>query len=72
MPTGIKIFTLLATCYGGSLQLTQATYLYRYPWLTPQFYSDLKKKNRALLERSYESIEWGLFSPPKPHAFVSL
>jgi cytochrome c oxidase subunit 1 len=51
------------------MQLTQATYTSRYPWLTPQFYTDIL---RALLERSYESLEWGLSSPPKPHAFVSL
>lgn len=51
------------------MQLTRATYTSRYPWLTPQFYSDIL---RALLERSYESLEWGLSSPPKPHSFVSL
>lgn len=27
---------------------------------------------QALLNRSYPSLEWGLSSPPKPHAFVSL
>ena len=51
------------------MQLTRATYTSRYPILTPQFYSDML---RALLERSFESREWGLNSPPKPHAFVSL
>ncbi len=51
------------------MQLTLGISTSRYPWLTPQFYSDML---RALLERSYESLEWGLNSPPKPHAFVSL
>ena len=51
------------------MQLTQATYTSRYPWLTTQFYSDIL---RALLERSFGSLEWGLSSPPKPHSFVSL
>ena len=51
------------------MQLTLGISTSRYPWLTPQFYSDML---RALLERSFESLEWGLNSPPKPHAFVSL
>ena len=51
------------------MQLTMGISTSRYPWLTPQFYSDML---RALLERSFESLEWGLNSPPKPHAFVSL
>lgn len=41
----------------------------RYPWLTPQFYSD---HLQVLLNRSYSSLEWALTSPPKPHAFLSL
>ena len=51
------------------MQLTLGVSTSRYPWLTPQFYVDIL---RALLERAYESLEWGLNSPPKPHAFVSL
>ena len=51
------------------MQLTLGVSTSRYPWLAPQFYSDML---RALLERSFESLEWGLNSPPKPHAFVSL
>ena len=50
-------------------QLTTGNATSRYPWLSPQFYVDIL---RALLERSYDSIEWGLNSPPRPHAFVSL
>lgn len=41
----------------------------RYLWLRPEFYYDLLQ---TLLSRVYNSLEWGLNSPPKPHAFVSL
>ena len=34
-----------------------------------KLYSDIF---RALLYRSFGSLEWGLSSPPKPHSFVSL
>lgn len=51
------------------VQLTEGKYTSRYPWLTPQFYYDLLQTH---LSRSYNSLEWGLNSPPKPHAFVSL
>ena len=50
-------------------QLVQGKALSRYPWLTPQFYSDLLQ---TLLNRAYNSLEWCLNSPPKPHAFLSL
>ena len=51
------------------IQLTEGKATSRYPWLTPQFYSDILQ---TLLNRSYNSLEWCLNSPPKPHAFVSL
>jgi cytochrome c oxidase subunit 1 len=51
------------------LQLVEGKAATRYPWLTPQFYSDTLQ---TLLNRSYNSLEWALNSPPKPHAFVSL
>jgi len=51
------------------VQLVEGKATSRYPWLTPQFFSDLFQ---TLLNRSYSSIEWTLTSPPKPHAFVSL
>lgn len=41
----------------------------RYPWLIPQFYYDMLQ---TYLMRGFNSLEWGLDSPPKPHAFVSL
>ena len=51
------------------IQLIQGESSNRYPWMTPQFYTDTLQ---ALLNRSYPSLEWALSSPPKPHAFVSL
>jgi heme/copper-type cytochrome/quinol oxidase subunit 1 len=51
------------------VQLVEGKATSRYPWLTPQFYSD---SLQTLLNRSYNSLEWALSSPPKPHAFVSL
>jgi cytochrome c oxidase subunit 1 len=51
------------------IQLIEGEYAGRYPWLSPQFYTDTLQ---ALLNRSYPSLEWALTSPPKPHAFVSL
>jgi cytochrome c oxidase subunit 1 len=50
-------------------QLVEGTATSRYPWLTPQYFSDLFQ---TLFNRNYNSLEWSLNSPPKPHAFVSL
>jgi len=50
-------------------QLVKGKAVSRYPWLTPQYYTD---SLQALLSRSYNSLEWALNSPPKPHAFASL
>ena len=51
------------------MQLVEGKATSRYPWLTPQFYSDFLQ---TLLNRAHNSLEWCLNSPPKPHAFVSL
>jgi len=51
------------------IQLTEGKSTTRYPWLTTEFYSDTLQ---TLLKRSYNSLEWALSSPPKPHAFTSL
>lgn len=67
-----SIISVIATwvfLYLVYLQLVQGKATSRYPWLTPQFYSDLLQ---TLLNRAYNSLEWCLNSPPKPHAFVSL
>ena len=51
------------------VQLTEGKATSRYPWLIPQFYFDTLQ---SIMSRSFNSLEWGLSSPPKPHAFVSL
>lgn len=67
-----SIISVIATwlfLYIVYVQLVEGKATSRYPWLTPQFYSD---SLQTLLNRSYNSLEWALTSPPKPHAFVSL
>jgi len=51
------------------VQLVYGKATSRYPWLAPQFYTDTLQ---SILNRSYDSLEWALNSPPKPHAFMSL
>ena len=51
------------------VQLVEGNATSRYPWLTPQYFSDLFQ---TLFNRNYNSLEWSLNSPPKPHAFVTL
>nr|QDM58066.1 cytochrome c oxidase subunit I [Bacidia sorediata] len=41
----------------------------KYSWSTSRYFLDVLQKQ---LLRTYDSLEWGLNSPPKPHAFVSL
>jgi len=50
-------------------QLVEGKAVSRYYWLTSQFYTDVLQTQ---LNRAYDSIEWAINSPPKPHAFVSL
>lgn len=50
-------------------QLLDAKIAPRNPWLTRGYYTDILQSN---LNRTFSSLEWGLSSPPKPHAFVSL
>ena len=50
-------------------QLVEGQAASRFPWMTPQFYTDTLQ---ALLNRAYPRLEWGLSSPPKAHAFTSL
>lgn len=51
------------------MQLVEGDITSKYPWLIPEFFSDLFQ---TLFNRNYVSLEWALDSPPKPHAFVSL
>ncbi|EER36344.1 cytochrome oxidase subunit I (mitochondrion) [Histoplasma capsulatum var. duboisii H88] len=67
-----SIISVVATWYFLNIlyiQLTQGAPVSRYPWLTPQYFSDLFQ---TLFNRNNNSLEWCLTSPPKPHAFVSL
>lgn len=50
-------------------QLVKGESVSRYPWATPQFYTDYLQH---YLNRAYASLEWCLNSPPKPHAFANL
>ena len=51
------------------IQLTEGKPIIDYIWLKSAYFFDLLQ---ALIIRSYDSLEWALNSPPKPHAFVSL
>ena len=51
------------------LQLVNGSSTSRYPWTLADFSLD---SLRLLSSRAYNSLEWALSSPPKPHAFVSL
>ena len=67
-----SIISVIATwlfLYVLYMQLVEGKSASRYPWLVPQFYFDLLQTQ---ISRSFSSLEWGLNSPPKPHAFVSL
>jgi cytochrome c oxidase subunit 1 len=67
-----SIISVVATAlflYILYIQLVEGKATSRYPWLTPQFFSDLFQ---TLFNRNYNSLEWSLNSPPKPHAFVTL
>ncbi len=50
-------------------QLVYGEAIGRYPWFVPQFFFDYIQ---IVLSRLYNSLEWCLNSPPKPHAFVTL
>jgi cytochrome c oxidase subunit 1 len=67
-----SIISVVATwlfLYITYIQLVEGKTVSRYPWATPQFYSD---SLQTLLNKAYDSLEWCLTSPPKPHAFISL
>ena len=67
-----SIISVIATwlfLYILYIQLVEGKATSRYPWLTPLFYYDMLQTH---LIREFNSLEWGLNSPPKPHAFVSL
>lgn len=65
----VSLFAAWLFLYIVYKQLIDNKIANRNPWLTPGFYTDTLQAN---LNRWYTSLEWGLSSPPKPHAFVSL
>ena len=67
-----SLISVIATIYFLNIlyiQLTVENATSKYMWLTSEFYLDILQN---YLSRIFESLEWGLNSPPKPHAFVSL
>jgi len=67
-----SIVSVVATWYFLTIiykQLTEGKAVSRYPWLTPQLFSDTFQ---VYFTRNNSSLEWCLTSPPKPHSFASL
>jgi len=65
----ISVIAIFLFLYILQTQLVLGKSISRYPWTIAPFYGD---SLRSLLNRAYNSLEWCLNSPPKPHAFVSL
>lgn len=65
----VSVISAFLFMYIIYLQLVEGKISTRNPWFIPGFYTDILQIN---LNRCYTSLEWGLSSPPKPHAFVSL
>ena len=51
------------------VQLVEISATSKYPWLTPQFFSDLFQ---TLFNRTYSSIKCSFNNPPRQDAFISL
>lgn len=51
------------------IQLVKGKQASRYPIQSGDIFKDYP---RIIFNRAYNSLEWGVQSPPKPHAFVSL
>ena len=62
----VATWSFLNTLYN---QLVRGNDILRYPWASPQFFTDYLQH---FLNRAYSSLEWALNSPPKPHAFANL
>ena len=65
----VSVIAALLFLYIVYIQLIEGNVASRNPWFTIGFYSDILQAN---LNRCYSSLEWGLSSPPKPHAYISL
>jgi cytochrome c oxidase subunit 1 len=67
-----SIISVIATwlfLYILYMQLVTGQFTTRYPWIIAEFASDIYQ---ILARRIYNSLEWTLNSPPRPHAFTSL
>lgn len=65
----ISVIATLLFLHTLYIQLTEGKPIIDYIWLKSAYFFDLLQ---ALIIRSFDSLEWALSSPPKPHAFVSL
>jgi cytochrome c oxidase subunit 1 len=65
----ISVVSTMVYIHLTYLQLKENKIAKRYPWTRPKLFTDYLRMN---LNRSYDSIEWCLNSPPKPHAFSNL
>jgi cytochrome c oxidase subunit 1 len=65
----VSVIATLLFLYIVYHQLVNGEPVGRYPWFVPQFFFDYIQ---IILSRLYNSLEWCLNSPPKPHAFVTL
>jgi cytochrome c oxidase subunit 1 len=62
--TFVFLFMVYKQICGSVLTLTSNNI-----WVTSPYFTDTLKQ---ITNRSYDSLEWCLDNPPKPHAFVSL
>jgi cytochrome c oxidase subunit 1 len=60
--TWLFIIIVYSQLIGGKLAA-------KYPWIGPQFFSDMLQ---AFLTRTYGSLDWALNNPPKAHPFTAL
>jgi len=65
----VSVIATLLFLYIVYNQLVYGEAVGRYPWFVPQFFFDYIQ---IILSKLFNSLEWCLNSPPKPHAFVSL
>ena len=65
----ISVTATLLFLHALYIQLTIGKPVSGYVWHMPSYFFDALQ---ALIIRSFDSLEWALSSPPKPHAFVSL
>nr|YP_010632666.1 cytochrome c oxidase subunit I [Cladonia submitis]WBP63578.1 cytochrome c oxidase subunit I [Cladonia submitis]WBP63594.1 cytochrome c oxidase subunit I [Cladonia submitis]WBP63610.1 cytochrome c oxidase subunit I [Cladonia submitis]WBP63626.1 cytochrome c oxidase subunit I [Cladonia submitis]WBP64033.1 cytochrome c oxidase subunit I [Cladonia submitis] len=65
----ISVTATLLFLHALYIQLTEGKPISGYVWHMPSYFYDALQ---ALIIRSFDSLEWALSSPPKPHAFVSL